>query len=342
MKCVSKEWFQLISSPLFKNLYSTTKTPRALVVKESTKGHPVLFGQPLSRTLFVSTIDISTGETCKEFTKDIIGSHYSFILSDNLILFEKFTAIAVCNPTTHEIVHLPLPSQPTVRYRLGYHQAKNEYKIIHSFRRSENYDLGFEIITLKDGGPVPVTWRTVKFERPSPIRWYFDNTLIDYVDADGAMNWLVDARQGNKGGKTIFQLEMETERFGTIGYPPDHLLEENESEQLVNIQGSLCLAYYSKQSSTITMYLLKDRSDQIWEMEYKIELHDINKNVGNDLRIIGYLPGEDQNGEILIKTNEMKAILYNINTRSFRTIEHIWIGWCKNLYFDRFFTLGKK
>ena len=105
---------------------------------------------------------------------------------------------------------------------------------------------------------------------------------------------------------------------------------------------AIYLAYYSHKSSTVSMFLLKDHANQMWVKEYIIELHEVYNNVGNDtlLRIMGYLPS----GEVLFTANGMKTFLYDMKKRGFREIveRQTWMGWCKNLYFDRFFALGKR
>ncbi|KAL2503244.1 putative F-box protein [Forsythia ovata] len=199
LKCVSKQWFHLISDSHFKKLYNnrSIKCPRLLLVKESTVGHPTLFGTPLSRTLYVSTVDVCTGRVQKVFTRDIVGKRFSFIFGHNLVCYEKFMAIAVCNPTTSEIVHLPLPSQLSISYNLGYLRATNEYKIVHLFKLAEldggSKTVGFEIITLQDGGPVTGSWRSLPNHS---LNWDTRDNPIASASMNRAIYWLIYKKNG--------------------------------------------------------------------------------------------------------------------------------------------------
>ncbi|KAL2481867.1 F-box/LRR-repeat protein [Abeliophyllum distichum] len=349
LKCVSKQWFNLISDSHFKKLYNnrSIKYPRLLLVKESTVGHPALFGMPLSRTLYISTVDVCTGRVEKLFTRDIVGKRYNFIFGHNLVCYEKFMAIAVCNPTTSEIVHLPLPSQLSISYNLGYLRAKNEYKIVHLFKLSElcggSKTVGFEIITLQDGGPVPGSWRSLANHS---LNWDTRDNLIASASVNRAIYWLIYKKmvEGRRSfnERRIISFELENEEFESINAPNEDYSSDvaSESEQLFELKGFLCLAKYSKKSSSMTMFTLKDQQNQTWIKEYVIDLC----NLGHRFRVAGYVSindDDDDNGEIIILRTRGRPLVYNTKKMSFRKVGQpdIWKGCYQNIYFDRFFSL---
>lgn len=354
LKCVSNQWFNLISDSYFKKLYNnrSIKNPRLLLVKESTVGHPSLFGVPLSRTLYISTMDVRTGRVEKVLARDIVGKRYSFIFGHNLVCYEKFMAIAVCNPTTNEIVHLPLPSQLSISYNLGYLRATNEYKIVHLFKPA-NHDVGsttvgFEIITLRDGGPVPGSWRSLVNRS---LNWKIRDNAMASANVNGAVYWLIYEKivEGRRihYKKRIVMLGLQNEQFETIEGPRDDYLTDvkstSETEELFELRGFLCLAKYSKKSSTMTMFTLKDQQNHAWIKEYVIDMY----NLGHRFRVAGYISLDDDDGnsgEIIIVRTRGRPLVYNTKTMSFKKVgrPNIGNGCYQNLYFDRFFSLGTK
>ncbi|KAK3036286.1 hypothetical protein RJ639_031258 [Escallonia herrerae] len=166
---VSKPWLALISHPDFKKLhrYRSIKSPKLLIVKQATPTEGISsYWGPLHRSLHMYTMDVSNEDVCGTvYTEGITGRHYSgfyMFPSTNLVCYSYYGIEYVCNLATKEVSSLPDSSSPHGRgMACGYILATNEYKILSFIDRdtdadyTDGYKHGCEILTLRDGGPVP-------------------------------------------------------------------------------------------------------------------------------------------------------------------------------------------
>ncbi|OIT02421.1 PREDICTED: F-box protein At3g49450-like [Nicotiana attenuata] len=332
LQTVSNQWLRTISSPHFRRLYNmkSMTRPRALVVEESdqTYSRPSGIG-PLSRIITISTIDLAgDNKIQKEFSFKIVGREYSFCVSSNLIIFNH----KVCNPTTREIIDLPNYSNyQSVSFDVGYIPYTNTYKIVRLFGtdRGANYncnyaskilEFGFETLTLTDGGPIPSSWRSMTHREQFSVK-------VDATCVDGVLYCLV--RKGDIKEDRIVSMEIENEEFLTISCPQEDNQKLFENGQLTDLNGKLCLAYYSKELSRMCIFLLKDPKNQTWMKEYDIHL----PRMGDWVRIVGY-----SNGDILIQGKT--PLLYNIKEKRGRKLRKSNKNYTR-LYYDRCFTLDR-
>lgn len=185
-------------------------------------------------------------------------------------------------------------------------------------------EIGFETLTLSDGGPIPTSWQLV-------ARKEYFSYLIDATCVDGVMYWLVRIMEE---GAHIISMESVNEEFLTISCPKEYDHTLLRQGQLVDLNGKLCLAFYSKVLSRMSLFLLNNRTtNQTWVREY-----DINLSCMEDwVRIVGYVPLEGNNGDILI--NGTTPFRYNIKEKRGRKVQKSNVNYTC-LYYDRCFTLG--
>ncbi|KAK3036275.1 hypothetical protein RJ639_031247 [Escallonia herrerae] len=352
---VSKPWLALISDPDFKKLhrYRWMKCPKLLTVKEATRTDTLSVWGPLHRSLHLHTMDVSNKDVCGTvYTRGIKGRRYGgfqMFPSTNLVYYRNRGSEYVCNLATKEVSCLPCSSFRSRRGMVcGYILATNEYKIVSFFDRdvdadytSKGYKLGCEILTLRDGGPVPGSWRQVE-DLPQP----YAVTCPTSAHVNGSM-YIMFSHE-----RILLSFELENEKFKSLGYPQDGYTRHREGNKvnmnmvLAELEGFLCLGYHWKQFSAMTIYMLVDLEREIWVKKYNIPLYEI----GREIRILGlgYLPLTNENGEILMKLFRSRGALYNIENKSFRRVGDASIV-CDDynnaqfdLYFERFFSLGRR
>nr|XP_016454744.1 PREDICTED: putative F-box protein At1g70380 [Nicotiana tabacum] len=342
LQTVSKQWFRTISSSHFRRLYNmkSMNRPRTLVVQVPNAKYSPGRRKMISRTIDISTMDLAVddSEIQKEFSfEDIIAPENSFFISSNLIISNH----KVCNPTTKEIINLPISSYPSVSFDVAYIPFNNTYKIVHLYgtkispKYNFNYggeilEFRFEILTLRDCGPIPSYWQTLPHQE-----WF--SRKVDSTCVGNVIYWLV--RRGDIM-ENIISMEAENEEFlSTISCPKEPYDEElalYENIQLADLNGKLCLAYYSEELSRMELYFLKDHKKQEWVKEHTINV----SGMGNWFKIMGYVPLQGNNNDDIIIDGGCKlSLLYNIEERRFKRLpkfkEIIHIG----LYFDRCFKL---
>ncbi|KAK4713231.1 hypothetical protein R3W88_019138 [Solanum pinnatisectum] len=339
LQTVSKLWFKIISSPHFRRLYNmkSMTRPRARVVQvPNTKCSPSW--ETISRTIIISAMDlnIDNNEIQEEFSfEDIMAPQHSFIISSNLIIFNH----KVCNPTTKEIIDIPISSHPSISFDATYIPSNNTYKIVHLYgtKPGHNYNFNFggspvefrfETLTLRDGGPIPSSWKALTHQE-----WF--SSKIESTCVNGVVHWLLE--RGPRMERRIISMDIEKEDFlSSIGCPNNPYVEEApifENVQLADLNGRLCLAYYSEELFRLDLYFVKDRTNQEWVKEHTINL----SGMGSWFKIVGYVQLQGNNGDIVIDGKQL--ILYNIEENRFRSLPRpkrkLHIG----LYFDRCFKL---
>ncbi|KAF3656553.1 putative inactive purple acid phosphatase 28-like [Capsicum annuum] len=336
LQIVSKLWHRTISSPHFRRLYNmkSMNRPRSRLVKVSNFKYSDSW-EMISRTITISTMDLAVdnNEIQEEFSfEDIIAPEHSFITSSNLIIFNH----KVCNPTTKEIIDIPISSYPSVSFDVAYVPSNNTYKIVHLYGTKigpdYNFNYGgspvefrFETLTLRDGGPIPNSWRALTHQE-----WF--SYKADSTCVNGVIHWLVGI--GGMMEKRVISMEIESEEFlSSIGCPNNPYIGEIsifENIHLADLNGKLCLSYYSEESSRMDLYFVKDWTNEEWVKEHTINL----SGGGVWCKIMGYVQVQGNNGEIIIDSK-----LYNIKENRFRTLPRPKMTMHSGLYFDRCFKL---
>ncbi|KAK3036285.1 hypothetical protein RJ639_031257 [Escallonia herrerae] len=309
----------------------------------------ILLGTVTSISSYVCQ-DVSNEDVCGTvYTEGITGRHYSgfyMFPSTNLVCYSYYGIEYVCNLATKEVSSLPDSSSPHGRgMACGYILATNEYKILSFIDRdtdadyTDGYKHGCEILTLRDGGPVPDSWREVE-DLPQLAGEMCGNS----AQVNGSMYMIFSEE------KKILSFELENEKFKSLSYPQNgytpHCEGNKENRILAELEGFLCLGYYWKQFSAMTILMLVDLESEIWDKKYSIPLYEIGKEIR--IRGLGYLPLSNENGEILIQLFGRRAVLYNINDKSFRRVGDASLVFDEHnaaqfdLYFERFFTLGEQ
>nr|XP_009769776.1 PREDICTED: uncharacterized protein LOC104220578 [Nicotiana sylvestris] len=199
-----------------------------------------------------------------------------------------------------------------------------------SFSITSAVEFRFETLTLRDGGPIPSSWQSLAHQE-----WF--SYKVHSTCVNNVIYWLVG--RADRMEKHIISMEIENEEFlSSVGCPKDPYYEEFpiiENGELADLNGKLCLAYQSEELSRIDLYVLKDHKKQEWVKEHIINL----SGMGSLFKIMGYVPLNGNNGEIMIDGGK-QPLLYNIEENRFRKLARSKMNIHIGLYFDRCFNLG--
>ncbi|XP_043694587.1 F-box protein At3g07870-like [Telopea speciosissima] len=267
-KCLSKRWFDVISSdPYFIDLHSQ---------QSNSKSPSRLFS--LSRNLL------------REFKITDPISHLLPTRFD-LVCLKSYDKFYVCNPSTHESITLPqFRDSHNATFGFGYVESTNEYKIVHfietcfpppsSFLDSHFFHLydpnlpkECRVFTLGMGKDSPSSyaspwaWRLVGY-----YPYKFEGAQFPAF-ITGALHWLINHPE-LLIQKTILAFNLESEEFRLVPPPRgfSDLIQIPKHLQLVELRGLLCLSYVENYNK-MNIWMLKDYYDnESWAKEYCIDL----------------------------------------------------------------------
>ncbi|KAK3022347.1 hypothetical protein RJ639_047052 [Escallonia herrerae] len=289
-KAVSKQWRSLISSdPHFKKLHRnrSARVPKLLLSR-----YDYVFN--LETVSFESnvhflTIDAVDKTVYNKFDKRVADAGCVAIACCNLMCLVTYKAIHVSNPSTQEFVRLPdnrhRPYDPIMGF--GYLASENVYKLVVLSVRGffdddlfdfgeenpdEAYDMGCEVLTIREGEPVSGAWRDVG-DLPC-LAWKKNGVCVD-----GEIYWMALADSDGDLDKRIVVMSLGDEEFVTILLlrnvfaPPVCVME------LVELKGRLCLVNHRKDVSTMEIWILMDRAKCLWNMECSIHLYPVDAHI---------------------------------------------------------------
>ncbi|XP_059646702.1 F-box protein At1g11270-like [Cornus florida] len=329
-RCVSKHWLGLISfDECFLSRHrQLSKSNPLLLYRSYSSGQTT---EEKKHKVMVDLTSIDMDGTCDNKIRAPTGGPiYTFTSCGHLIFLRCMYRLYVCNPGTREFVSVPRASltDPYYTVGFGYLCGSNEYKIVHLFFQESfvsDEGMACEVFTLRDGEGVDSgSWKRVN---DCPYKVWTDRLP---VCVDGVIYWMV-SEQSN----SIVLFDMKTEEFGVISYPGWYSELDSNSLFLVGLNGFVCLVYCLAAKSTMDIWMLKDCKNSIWVKGYSISL----SATEGSCEILGIVPCEEDDGEILINTEQKGLVCYNINSKTFRSIENKERYKKPCLYHESFFSL---
>ncbi|KAK4414885.1 F-box protein CPR1 [Sesamum alatum] len=338
-KCVSKQWFQLITDPHFISMHRELclHSPNILLVKTV----PVLQEAHMKRCTRVDLSSLNFDGSCKNLD-------FSMYLEDDekniemlpskwdLICFVSESGFYACNPSTQVMMKLPEASCCTsgeVNAGMGYVKERDEYVLVHLFDRSldihVDYDIGCEVLRLRDGEDC--SWQVVNANCPFVVRGW--GVLMENV-----FYWMIWDEYNQPGDEAIVSFDLEKEEFGTVS-PPEGCFDPNGAWSLVELGGRLCLVDNVARPLTMDIWVLKDFENQRWVREYSINM---NTYTNDMLKFI--VPLDYRDGKVLMDAKQESLDYYDVKKKQIRRMDHLIAGewtWLR-LYTESFFSLGSK
>lgn len=348
-RCVSKQWLHLLSldkSFITRHFEQSKKTPLLLSRKYSKEEE--------AAEVYKVNIELTSmameGNVSNILKASISGPIYTFLSCGPLVLLCCTDCAYVCNPACQDFVPLPRSSSIFTSFNVGFGYVcnSNEYKVVHLFNLDPfNSDgtMGCEVFTLRDGNGDGVInsggWKRVQ------DCTYKVHTNCSAICVNGFLYWKITEQGTESSIESILSFDLEREEFRVINYPKCYIDSDQRVLFLTGFRGSLCLVDCSCSTtgkSTMEMWLLKgngQNNSSSWVKEYIINLSGLDANI----EIKGLVPSIEEDGEILMNTEQKGLVYYNPESKVFRRVKNSgMVEWYKKpcLYYDGFFSLDSK
>ncbi|XP_060190332.1 putative F-box protein At4g38870 [Lycium barbarum] len=342
LKCLSKEWNYTISSPHFKEQHRDQSKKRPTLSLISYSGTDRSFR---SRLVHLSSVNSSNYELVHKY-ENIAEIEWGYIVwrsgLDLLCFYQEgyVGKIYICNPITKKTLTLPVLSDFAGQACLGYVSSTNEYKVVVSFEGTvENYEgfeefLVFNILTLKleeEETSVVGSWRDLSLSCSST---HYKGTRHQPIHINEFIYWLAIGKDNTYSSDHILEMNLENEEVKTLCVPNG--ISCFGFTHLAEINGRLCYVQNKRDGNMlINIWMLKDHESEYWCLEYSLELL-------HESAIIGYLPRNNESGDILIWSFTRGLFCYETDTKKLRelkSLNKIEYEWCA-LFYESFFSIG--
>ncbi|KAL0338624.1 UNVERIFIED_CONTAM: putative F-box protein [Sesamum angustifolium] len=275
-RCVSKSWNDLLTRDvefMTRHVQWSKQKPLLLVRRYLSDGIGELNKSKI--TIELTSIDMQ-GDVTDKFRKVIDGPVHTFVSCGPLSILCCMYSLYVCNPSIHQVVRVPYHANSRLyNIGFGYLPVSNEYKIVHMFYHSfvGNGKMGCEIFSFKTGeGVTSGSWRGIG---DCPFSAWTDEYP---VCVNGTIYWALSSGWKDK---SILSLDLEKEEF-------------------------------SSEASTMDIWMLKDKKNKTWAIEYSINLFPLCPKF--------LVPSEDHSEEILVHMEQRDLICYSLKSQTSRTI----------------------
>ncbi|MED6204388.1 hypothetical protein PIB30_008833 [Stylosanthes scabra] len=257
-RCVSKQWFSMISDSHF--------TKSHFDLASNTNDNMLLYFPPdksVARCVDVEgsihhDYAVQIPETYEHYSLRVMGSCRGFILLINCV---NGTHFVVWNPTTgfHATVSYPSPLLRGDMYRphqlwvgIGYDKSSDDYLVVAGWRDPfKTSKHRWDFFSVRNN-----CWKEIE------TRGFHSNFLITCnsgVFYNGAIHWLA-VRTDGEGGRVIVAFDLEGKNLSILSLPP--VLHGGGTPMLKLFGGYLGISYMSWQTWRNELWVLK---------EYKVE-----------------------------------------------------------------------
>ncbi|CAH8387919.1 unnamed protein product [Eruca vesicaria subsp. sativa] len=298
-QAVSKLWLSIIRSKDFVDTFLTrSKTrPRLLLT----------FKHFDSRKRFI----FSAPEHEDDKTSSTVMARHDMTFSDLVYYIEsrpvnglvcciRGSSIAVCNPTTRQIVTLPdviAPNGRDVYARLGYDPVGEQYKVLcvmmfdgFDSSTSDNIQQEHFVFTMGSGQK---TWKKIETVTKDPYRCMKGEVCIDGVVYYGV------------GHKRIARFDVVSEKIEFIQGPEDYNAVSCYA-RLITYQGKLaCLSYDFYVTSEMYMWILQDAEKQEWSSVVTCDVNSEWRDLWTEERVL--CTGEIRSNEAILVSRSLKS-----------------------------------
>ncbi|KAM7473291.1 hypothetical protein LguiB_020534 [Lonicera macranthoides] len=311
LRCVSKSWCSLISSPSFidihtRNLPHVTNTRK--LIRHCTTTSP---RQEVYSVFFDNQSSFDRDDDVKidfPFTSTteyrIVGSCNGLIcLSDENMWDDVYTTV-LWNPAIRRKLTLPLPNiivrNPRSLHVLGFgfDCKANDYKIVQlSYKNIHSLPPSVEVFSVKTGA-----WRGIS--SPAPL-YHIGGDLWRQRFFNGAAHWVACTQNCGQDHSLILSFDMCDEVFREIKLPECLAGESPWCMGMVVIQDSFSVVENDKSRQflhVLSVWVMKDYGVvESWTKQYKIDTE-----AG-----LGRLLGVRRNGEVLLTTRSEELVDYD-------------------------------
>ncbi|XP_047314508.1 F-box protein CPR1-like [Impatiens glandulifera] len=310
LRCVSKSWFALISSPYFIKLHLNRSV--------QTKSNLSLFMRDYNH--FRVDFD-SLNDDVRPVEIDYITSRYpkheiSICGSCNGLLCMTIVGIMdyvfLWNPSTKKSIILPSATAAgeyfyeilrSWAYRFGYDNTNNDYKVVKLmyFKVRENLDYKIKIYSLKSN-----SWH-------SPKKFPYRPKLRSIGDSitGGAMHWISGMGSDSKSKRSVVAFDLGTEKYRVI--PQPELSGSHFCLYLDNLEGCLSATCHYH-SSNVDIFLLKEYGgkNEHWSKFISIS-QTISTRVFHTVKAIAY---SKCGKKVLFLMDYERLVWYNLEQKS--------------------------
>ncbi|KAL2250774.1 putative F-box protein At4g38870 [Sesamum indicum] len=305
-RCVSKSWHDLLTRDvefMTRHVQWSKQKPLLLVRRYISDGIGELNKSKI--TIELTSIDMQ-GDVTDKFRKVIDGPVHTFVSCGPLSILCCMYSLYVCNPSIHQVVRVPYHANSRLyNIGFGYLPVSNEYKIVHMFYHSfiGNGKMGCEIFSFKTGeGVTSGSWRGIG---DCPFSAWTDEYP---VSVNGTIYWALSSGWKDK---SILSLDLEKEEFSCISYPIHESKKYNFLEY-IGLMSTLCVVGFSAEASTMDIWMLKEKKNKTWAMEYSINLFPLCPKF--------LVPSDDHSEEILVHMEQRDLICYSLKSQTSRRI----------------------
>ncbi|CAI9118347.1 OLC1v1019906C1 [Oldenlandia corymbosa var. corymbosa] len=314
-RCVCKAWKATIANPAFDKMHSERYNRRDYLLFEEKVFYGLPYGLSSIRYIIAEHNEVDMEVRATRLGGVVISDKYwtrgNLLAQDGgLVCFvSESKLIYLCNPQTGQTTFLPLePFQSSSNsisilnagLVFGYLSSKREYVIIvigvswkkmRSFRANgfvKSFRASKFCFDFDHGSSYSASWKEIKENCPYCVD---EGGIL----VDNSAYWV--AREKNK---PIITLDLESDKFGLIGYPPgwDSRLLSNSnsvSARLIDLKGQLYLtdSFSYVRSGMIELWALIKTNESCWVKEHAIKL---------DFPVASVYPKSSSRGELIVES----------------------------------------
>lgn len=343
-RCVSKQWHHLLSRDKhFVTRHSQQSKTNPLLLFRKYYSNEVKEEMDDRVVVELTSIDMN-GRVVAKIGAPVGGPVNTFTSCGPLVLMCCPYRIYVCNPGTEELVRVPLSPSVSRYCTVGFGRCSTNYshfdvfKIVHLFPNDSfvgDEGMGCETFSFANGADINSgPWRRTG-DCPYKVQTHGLSVCVS-----GFVYWMVSDEANDLNNKSILSFDLETEQFESISYPKCYSDSEHSLLFLTGFKNNLTLVDSSARTSVTEIWVMKDRKRKIWVKEYTFNLSSLGSAAGHT-KIRGVVPCDDEDGGLVINTEQHGLIHYNMETEIFTRIktrsEERYKLPC--LYYDGFFSV---